>query len=349
MRAGSWRLLGRVLTAPGFTSELMHLYLATEPAPADDDRLGARRGRATAPRCGCRGATPWRPRNEARSRREVDRRRCSGWRASAAGRSAQRRRHHSRTRGQIPTPRPLGRPGARSWPNFHPGALGPDWRPGFVARFPPREKLAAEWGKSARDSGVDVGLRFPGWEFGQQAAERARSAGGRAWLPVWIGLWLRAREPSQRLPVERGSRAQRDRQPQVGPRLARTAEPLQALAERVVGVVGRRIDLEQLLERPPRALVLAAVVVRPAERLEDRALRAARAGRPARGRSRPARGGAVEGAPRRAGAARRRSRVVVGARATAPCARWWHGQRAAVAARQPVRLALAPAAPGRPA
>ena len=38
-RAGSWRLLGRFWTAPGFTSELMHLYLATELSPAADDRL----------------------------------------------------------------------------------------------------------------------------------------------------------------------------------------------------------------------------------------------------------------------------------------------------------------------
>ena len=34
----------------------------------------------------------------------------------------------------------------------------------------------------------------------------------------------------------------------------------------------RRIDVEQLLERLRRALVLAAVVVGPPERLEDRAL-----------------------------------------------------------------------------
>jgi ADP-ribose pyrophosphatase len=39
MRAGSWRLVGRFYTAPGFTSELMHLYLATDLRPADDDRL----------------------------------------------------------------------------------------------------------------------------------------------------------------------------------------------------------------------------------------------------------------------------------------------------------------------
>jgi ADP-ribose pyrophosphatase len=47
-RAGSWRKLGTFYTAPGFTDELMHLYLATdlEPAtaggrlrPDEDERL----------------------------------------------------------------------------------------------------------------------------------------------------------------------------------------------------------------------------------------------------------------------------------------------------------------------
>lgn len=40
MRAGSWRKVARFYTAPGFTSELMHLYLATELTVADTDRLG---------------------------------------------------------------------------------------------------------------------------------------------------------------------------------------------------------------------------------------------------------------------------------------------------------------------
>jgi ADP-ribose pyrophosphatase len=40
MRAGSWRLLARFYTAPGFTTELMHLYLATDLRPADGHRLG---------------------------------------------------------------------------------------------------------------------------------------------------------------------------------------------------------------------------------------------------------------------------------------------------------------------
>jgi ADP-ribose pyrophosphatase len=36
-RAGAWRLLGSFWTAPGFATELMHLYLATDLRPADDD------------------------------------------------------------------------------------------------------------------------------------------------------------------------------------------------------------------------------------------------------------------------------------------------------------------------
>lgn len=40
MRAGSWRKVATFYTAPGFTSELMHLYLATDLTEADGDRLG---------------------------------------------------------------------------------------------------------------------------------------------------------------------------------------------------------------------------------------------------------------------------------------------------------------------
>ena len=40
MRAGSWREVARFYTAPGFASELMHLYLATDLRPADGERLG---------------------------------------------------------------------------------------------------------------------------------------------------------------------------------------------------------------------------------------------------------------------------------------------------------------------
>lgn len=39
-RAGTWQYLGAFYTAPGFTSELMHLYLATDLRAADEDRLG---------------------------------------------------------------------------------------------------------------------------------------------------------------------------------------------------------------------------------------------------------------------------------------------------------------------
>lgn len=38
--AGTWRYLGSFYTAPGFTSELMHLYLATELRAADAGGLG---------------------------------------------------------------------------------------------------------------------------------------------------------------------------------------------------------------------------------------------------------------------------------------------------------------------
>lgn len=40
MRAGTWREVARFYTAPGFASELMYLYLATELRLADGDRLG---------------------------------------------------------------------------------------------------------------------------------------------------------------------------------------------------------------------------------------------------------------------------------------------------------------------
>jgi ADP-ribose pyrophosphatase len=39
MRAATWRLVARFFTAPGFASELMHLYLATDLRPADGERL----------------------------------------------------------------------------------------------------------------------------------------------------------------------------------------------------------------------------------------------------------------------------------------------------------------------
>ena len=39
-RAARWEHLGSFFTAPGFTTELMHLYLATGLSPAHEDRLG---------------------------------------------------------------------------------------------------------------------------------------------------------------------------------------------------------------------------------------------------------------------------------------------------------------------
>ncbi len=39
-RAATWRYLGGFYTAPGFTSELMHLYLAMDLSPAHEGRLG---------------------------------------------------------------------------------------------------------------------------------------------------------------------------------------------------------------------------------------------------------------------------------------------------------------------
>jgi ADP-ribose diphosphatase len=39
MRAGSWRRIATFYTAPGFASELMHLYLATDLRLADGERL----------------------------------------------------------------------------------------------------------------------------------------------------------------------------------------------------------------------------------------------------------------------------------------------------------------------
>lgn len=39
-RAGNWERLGSFWTAPGFATELMHLYLATDLRPAEADRVG---------------------------------------------------------------------------------------------------------------------------------------------------------------------------------------------------------------------------------------------------------------------------------------------------------------------
>jgi ADP-ribose pyrophosphatase len=40
LRAGTWRRLASFWTVPGFATELMHLYLATDVAPAHADRRG---------------------------------------------------------------------------------------------------------------------------------------------------------------------------------------------------------------------------------------------------------------------------------------------------------------------
>jgi len=39
MRAATWRSIATFYTAPGFASERMDLYLATQLSPADEDRL----------------------------------------------------------------------------------------------------------------------------------------------------------------------------------------------------------------------------------------------------------------------------------------------------------------------
>ena len=66
-RAAHWRKLAEFWTAPGFATELMHLYLATGIAGAtDDDRLTPRRGRAA----GAPPRVPRRGRRDGRVRRD---------------------------------------------------------------------------------------------------------------------------------------------------------------------------------------------------------------------------------------------------------------------------------------
>ena len=60
MRAGTWRHLAEFYTAPGFTSELMHLYLATDLRPADGERLGPDEDEHLCS-SGSPGATRWLP------------------------------------------------------------------------------------------------------------------------------------------------------------------------------------------------------------------------------------------------------------------------------------------------
>ena len=64
---------------PGFATELMHLYLATDLEPADGERApGARRGRAPRARASAVRGGPGGRRPRRDPRREVDRRRSSG-------------------------------------------------------------------------------------------------------------------------------------------------------------------------------------------------------------------------------------------------------------------------------
>ena len=56
----------------------------------------------------------------------------------------------------------------------------------------------------------------------------------------------------------------------MGPGFLASAEPFQALAQRVVGVRRGGIELEDALERRPRWLGLTGVEVGAPERLEDR-------------------------------------------------------------------------------
>jgi hypothetical protein len=58
----------------------------------------------------------------------------------------------------------------------------------------------------------------------------------------------------------------------VRPGRVRLAELLEALTQREMGVVRRRVDVEERLERRARALVLARVVVGAAQGFQDRGL-----------------------------------------------------------------------------
>ena len=197
MRAGSWRLIARFFTAPGFASELMHLYLATDLRPADGERLAPDEDEHLLVE-----RMPWRDAVAAAERGEIARRQVAG----------------------------------------RPALAGP------AARRPARVAGIGERSLKVRDP--------------RSAAANAGIGRPRGALP----------ETVEGVAVERRPRAERDRESQVRPGLAAAAEPLQALAEREVPVVRRRIDLEQRLEGGPRALRLARVEVRAAERLEDRAL-----------------------------------------------------------------------------
>ena len=84
-RAGTWQRLTAFWTAPGFTSELMHLYLATDLVPGPPGRAArARRGRAPPPRAALPAPTPSPPSSAARSPTRSRSSGCSGSPACAA-------------------------------------------------------------------------------------------------------------------------------------------------------------------------------------------------------------------------------------------------------------------------
>ncbi len=117
--------------------------------------------------------------------------------------------------------------------------------------------------------GPDFGGFLP--SFARWSASRTRCRGrprsGRALRP------FRARPQSREgAAVQLRVGAERDRQAEMRPGFLGPAELLEALAERVMGVVGGRVDLEEGGERFARSLVLTGVVERAPERLQDRAL-----------------------------------------------------------------------------
>ena len=106
-RAATWRKLASFWTAPGFATELMHLYLATgiDRGRRGGRPAGARRGRApgAAPRAARRGASRW-----SRAARSATRSRSSASCGSTACAASRRRAPNARTTRARRTP-PLAR------------------------------------------------------------------------------------------------------------------------------------------------------------------------------------------------------------------------------------------------
>ena len=139
--AATWRLLGRFFTAPGFATEYMHLYLATDLSPIEgyagpdvDERLGLVR-------------VPWRDAVD-RAAAGRDRGRQDHRGAAAAGAHGRPRRgaHPGRSRRRCPgraSPRPTLPTGRRSAP------AAP--RDGTAARAPART-LAPGWSHLSESS-----------------------------------------------------------------------------------------------------------------------------------------------------------------------------------------------------